>query len=132
MKQSTYEILEYYLEQKLNGNIMAEKESRKLFKRLGKTEDEIDHLLIEFDDEWTKEQLQGNGRKKGRKMLIFGSIGFLVTSAFTIILSFQGILSYIPYGFVAFMAFIMLKGSSEIRDAKYRKERRAFKWENWK
>lgn len=132
LKRSLYEMLEHYIEERANGNHLIEDQCRQWLSYQGKNSEEIDDILIEFDDEWVKEQLQGNSRKKGRRMLFYGSIGFVSTSTFTIVLAFQGVLSYIPYGFVAFMTFIMLKGASEIRDAKYRKERRAIKWENWK
>jgi len=132
MKQSVHEILEHFLAQKLLGNKNVEKESREFLKKLGKAEDEIDHLLIEFDDEWTKEQLFGMGIIKAKKLFILSLFGFSVLAVITIVWALKGVIYTALIAFVGVMCIGMLKGVSEIRDAKHRIKRRAFKWSNWK
>lgn len=130
MKSSIYEILEHYIEERTNGNHLIEGQCRQWLSEQEKNSEEIDEILIEFEDEWTKEQLLENGKKKGHQLIMFGSIGFVGLSITTIILALNGVLLPFLILFVGASLFPILSGYSEIRYTKYRKERRAIKWKN--
>lgn len=132
MNESLYELLEYFIEQKYLKNSTVENECRTQLKQTGKTEDEIHDILIEFDDEWTKEQLQGESRKKAKFFIIGGGLGFVFGGVYLVYLALLGGFSTGSIVLLAGSALTVLKGFNEIADAKRRKVRRALKWTSWK
>lgn len=133
-RETIYEVLIDYLEQRKSAQLDLQSIRRRM-EKIGKTEDEIHQLLIEFDDEWDREQLHLHEVKYAKSLFLGGlilafSIGIVsILSAMNI-----GPFSRIPfiwYGGVAAGLLLAFKGRNGIRKTKFREKRLKIKYLKW-
>ncbi|MCR9171416.1 MAG: hypothetical protein NXI10_02920 [bacterium] len=135
MKNETvYDILLDYLEQRKSFNLDSKSIERRLSK-IGKNEDQIHEIMVEFDDEWDREQLFQHELKKANFNLYGGgflAVAFAVLSILSAlnVITFGGV-NFVFYGAVAFSTASAIWGWNTLRKSDLRDKRLRIKYEKW-
>lgn len=134
--QALITLLNNYLEDRKNKRFSSEAFKNEL-RKLGKNEEEIHELYIEFDDEWTKEEMSLLNLKKSKGQMIYGTLLAVGMGTASILSAVQvydagtpGIIIF--DGAVATGLLLFLKGFNDMRMEKIRKKRRIMKWAAWR
>lgn len=134
--QTIVTLLNNYLEDRKHKRFSSENFKNEL-RKLGKSEEEIHELYIEFDDEWTKEEMSLLNLKKSKGQMLLGAllaVGMGTASVLSAVQVFdtgkRGMIIF--YGAVAAGLLLVMKGFNDMRMEKIRKKRRIMKWAAWK
>jgi len=135
MKKTLREILQQFIALRSVGvrdYAIIEKELHNTEKTIG----EIQEIIREFEDEYTKEQEAQEKLRKAKKQLVIGCF-IALTMASLSILSAIKILNFnnyflLFYGGVASGILLILNFFQQHKAEKHRIKRRNFKWEQWK
>lgn len=126
-------IAEDYFQERMSTGIYDEKTYTQRLKKLRKTDSQIQDVLIELDDDYTKFQLHGMTPKRAKLMALVGfSIAFTaILIAFLAALGtlLNGTFSTVLITGIGTGLVSGLKGLNELKMERYRKERRAIKWQ---
>lgn len=126
-------IVEDYIEVKMNRETFSEQYFRDRLKKLRRSEENINALLIKMYEEHEKEHFQISSQVNPKKLIILGIIILVASISFTVWSFLQrgrsgG--SYVIMIGSAVSAFIsILKGCDQINMKRHRKEIRKLKWE---
>lgn len=131
------ELLEKYISTTRSGQPIDKKYFIDQLTLFGKSEVQIDEILIEFDDDCVKELLAGTGAKKAKRLMIFGLIlgvsGIIISIYMALFRALPSVsITIVPFGLVASSFIAVGKAYAEIGLVKKRRKRRAMKWETWK
>ena len=132
--ETAYDILLDYLDQRKNQNLNSKSIERRL-KNLGKNEDQIHQIMIEFDDEWDRECMHHREVKNSKTFFVGGLLAAFCAGIISILSALGfGILpnfTLVWIGGVSAGLMLALKGASGIRKSKLRTNRLKIKYQNW-
>ncbi len=132
---SLVNLVEKYVSQKLDGELIDQTYFENELKKLGKSPEQIHDLILEMDHDADKEVLAGEGLKRSNKIFVFGSIlgilGIILTIAWALdMFGFgRGRLTIVPFSLIAGAFVAVGKSYSEIGLVEKRRKRRAFKYQ---
>ena len=133
-KESTYDILLDYLTQRNNGTLDS-KSIDKCLQNIGKDVDQIHEILVEFIDEWEREQLHQTELKRAKRSFSRGIVitVMMITVNLLFALGFFPVrgISILLYGAVAAGMFMTIWGWNTLRRSKMRDDRLKIKYQNW-
>lgn len=129
-------IAEDYFQERVNSGTFSETNYRRRLKKLRKTDGEIYDILIELDDDFDKFLLKGMPSKRAKLIAVLGFSAAISLMVITILMAtgkfLSGNIIIVFTSGIGTGIVTGLKGLNELKMEKYRKERRMFKWENWK
>ena len=87
-------LVEKYIAQKRDGELVDQNYFENELRKLGKSQDQINDLIIEMDDDADKELLAGEGLKRSNKIFTFGLILGILGMVFTFAWAFFRLLDF--------------------------------------
>lgn len=133
-KETVYDILLDYFEQRRNATLDTQSIRIRL-EKIGKNDDQIHEILIEFVDEWGREMAQQR-EFKNASFYTYGGASLALGVGFVSMLSALNIQPFarIPiiwYGGVVAGILFMLRGIGLSKQRKTRQDRLKLKYEKW-
>lgn len=135
MAERVIDIVEDYLAKRISGEDFSSSELRRRIKNTGVSEDMLEDILIEIDDELDRERLNQITLNKSRKLLFLGpllAICFMTISILSAMgFLFNGRVFIIFYGVIAVGILTGYQAYFKIKKSKLVKERREIKWRSY-
>lgn len=135
INDSLLQIVEEYVENCTSKNIIFDKNFYKHRLRKQRFSNElIERIIDDLDHEVSKEKIALQNEVNAKLFLFGGLIVGVVLMIITVLsalgLILNGTISYLMFGAIASAFLASLKGFSELKDRKKRKEMRALFWKN--
>lgn len=130
-KETVYDILLDYLDQRRNGALDLEKIQTRL-ESIGKNDEQVQEIMIVFDDEWDQDCMLERSVKNAHVIFAGGAVVAISLG----IVSFLSFLGYVPLvllwaGGVTAGIMLTIKGWNGIRYKKLHEKRLKNKYQSW-